>query len=95
MTIAITRATGLLGRLVVAKLKVKVPAGEIVALARDLARAADLGVTVRTADYLKPETLASALTGVDTLLLMSASEIVGRTAPHCTATSSRLRRRQA
>ena len=83
MTIAITRATGLLGRLVVAKLKVKVPAGEIVALARDLARAADLGVTVRTADYLKPETLAS------------ASEIGGRTAPHCTATSSRLRRRQA
>ena len=35
MTIAITGATGQLGRLVIDKLKAKVPAGEIVALARN------------------------------------------------------------
>ena len=83
MTIAITGATGQLGRLVVSKLKGKVPAIDIVALARSPAKAADLGVTVREADYAKPETLASALAGVDTLLLISSpSEVGGRTAQH-------------
>ena len=82
MTIAITGATGQLGRLVVAKLKGKVPAGDIVALARSPAKAADLGVTVREADYAKPETLASALAGVDTLLLISSNEVGKREAQH-------------
>ena len=82
MTIAITGATGQLGRLVVAKLKGKVPAVDIVALARGPARPADLGVTCAKPTTLKPETLASALTGVDTLLLISSSEIGGRTAQH-------------
>jgi NAD(P)H dehydrogenase (quinone) len=82
MTIAITGATGQLGRVVVAKLKGKVPAVDIVALARSPAKAADLGVTVREADYAKPETLASALAGEDTLLLISSSEIGRRAAQH-------------
>jgi NAD(P)H dehydrogenase (quinone) len=81
MTIAITAATGQLGRLV-AKLKGKVSAVDIVALARSPARAADLGVTVREADYAKLETLTSALAGVNTLLLISSSEISGRVAQH-------------
>jgi NAD(P)H dehydrogenase (quinone) len=50
MTIAITGATGQLGRLVVTRLKGKVPAVDIVALARSPAKASDLGVTVREAD---------------------------------------------
>jgi hypothetical protein len=70
---AITGATSQLGRLVVAKLKGKVPVVEIVALARSPAKAADLGVTVREADIAKPETLATALAGVDTLLLIRIS----------------------
>jgi NAD(P)H dehydrogenase (quinone) len=82
MTIAVTAATGQLGRLVVAKLKAKRPASEIVALARHPAKAADLGVAVREADYSKPETLAKALAGVDTLLLISSSEIGQRVAQH-------------
>jgi NAD(P)H dehydrogenase (quinone) len=82
MTIAVTAATGQLGRLVIAKLKAKTPAKEIVALARDPAKAADLGVAVREADYSKPETLAKALAGVDTLLLISSSEIGQRAAQH-------------
>ena len=57
MTIAVTGATGQLGRLVIAKLKEKTPAADIVALARHPAKAADLGVAVREADYSKPETL--------------------------------------
>lgn len=82
MTTAVTGATGQLGRLVVDKLKSKSPADDIGALARSPAKSADLGVNVREADYLKPETLASALNEVDTLLLISASEIGGRTAQH-------------
>ena len=82
MTIAVTGATGKLGRLVIAGLKAKRPATEIVALARNPAKASDLGVAVREADYAKPETLARALTGVDTLVLISSSEIGQRAAQH-------------
>ncbi|WP_454758436.1 SDR family oxidoreductase [Caulobacter segnis] len=82
MTIAITGATGQLGRLVVEHLKTLVPAGDIVALARDPAKATDLGVTVRAADYAKPETLSAALAGVDTLLLISSDAVGQRVAQH-------------
>jgi NAD(P)H-dependent flavin oxidoreductase YrpB (nitropropane dioxygenase family)/uncharacterized protein YbjT (DUF2867 family) len=82
MTIAITGATGQLGRLAIEKLKAGVPAAGIVALARSPAKAAGLGVAVREADYARPETLASALSGVDTLLLISSSEIGRRVVQH-------------
>jgi len=71
MTIAITAATGKLGRLVIQALERKVVANDLVALARVPERAVDLGVTVRHADYDRPETLETALGGVDTLLLIS------------------------
>ncbi|MGY0196848.1 SDR family oxidoreductase [Leptothrix sp. BB-4] len=82
MTIAITGATGQLGRLVVEQLKAKVPASEIVALVRTPSKAADLGVAAREADYSRPEPLPAALAGVDTLLLISSSEVGQRTAQH-------------
>jgi NAD(P)H dehydrogenase (quinone) len=81
MTIAVTGATGQLGRLVIEKLKDK--AGEaIVALVRSPANARGLGVTVREADYAKSATLKSALAGVDVLLFISSSEIRERAAQH-------------
>jgi len=82
MTIAITGATGQLGRLVVAKLKTKMAAANLVALARTPAKAADLGIAAREADYSNPGTLAGALKGIDTLLLISSSEIGQRAAQH-------------
>lgn len=82
MTIAITGATGKFGRLVVNKLKSKVPAANIVGLARTPAKAAALGVQVREADYSKPGTLERALAGVETLLLVSSSELGQRTVQH-------------
>ena len=82
MTTAITGATGQLGRLVIRGLRRKTSAGDIVALARSTAKAADLGVTAREADYDKPETLARALAGIDTLLLISSSEVGKRAAQH-------------
>ncbi len=82
MTIAITGATDQLGRLVVNTLKGKAPATDIVALVRSPAKAADLGVAAREADYAKPETLDRALAGIDTLLLISSSEIGQRATQH-------------
>lgn len=82
MTIAITGATGQLGRLAIASLKHRVPADRIVALARSPERGADLGIVVREADYDRPETLGPALAGVGTLLLISSSEVGKRAAQH-------------
>ncbi len=82
MTIAITGATGQLGRLVVKNLVGKVPAEQIVALVRSPKKATDLGAIAREADYTQPQMLTSALPGVDTLLLISSSEIGQRAVHH-------------
>lgn len=77
MAIALTGATGNLGRLVVSELLERgVPAGEIVAIVRDPDKAADLarlGVVVREAEYGNPAGWAQALSGVEHLLLISVS----------------------
>ena len=81
--IAITGATGQLGRLVLQNLLKTVPAAQIVAAVRSPEKAADLaalGVQVRQADYAQPATLEAAFQGVDKLLLISSSE-VGQRAP--------------
>lgn len=83
--IAITAATGQLGRLVIESLLQRVPAATIAALVRSPAKAADLaarGIVVRHADYGVPETLDRALDGVDKLLLISSSEIGRRVPQH-------------
>lgn len=82
-TYAVTGATGHLGRLAVAELLARgVPATDVVALARNPDKAADLGVPVRHADYSDPATLGPALAGVDVLLLVSGSEFGQRVAQH-------------
>lgn len=82
MKIGITGATGQLGRLVVGKLKSKVSPDSLVALVRSPEKGADLGVEIREADYTKPETLETALKGIDTLLLISSSEVGQRATQH-------------
>ncbi|MDU6924604.1 SDR family oxidoreductase [Franconibacter helveticus 513] len=83
--IAITGATGQLGHLVIDALLKTVAAEQIVAIARDPAKAADLtakGVQVRRADYGDATALTAALSGVKKLLLISSSEVGQRTAQH-------------
>lgn len=80
MTIAITGATGQLGRLVIDRLKQRAPDTDIVALARS--PKADLPIGIREFDYDRPETLRPALEGVDSLLLISGSEIGRRIPQH-------------
>lgn len=83
--IAITGASGQLGRLVIHALLKRVAASELVALVRDPSKVQDLaalGVAVRVADYNQPQSLAPALEGVERLLLISSSELGQRTAQH-------------
>ncbi|MFG1955815.1 SDR family oxidoreductase [Micromonospora sp. NPDC048830] len=86
MSIVVTGATGHLGRLIVsALLRRGVPAGEIVALARDTGRLADLagrGIVVRQADYNDPESLRAAFAGADKLMFVSGSEVGQRALQH-------------
>lgn len=85
---AVTGATGNLGRLAIESLLERgTPADQIVAVVRDPTKAADLaerGVIVRRGDYDQPDTLTTALAGVDTLLLISGSELGQRLAQHTT-----------
>lgn len=84
--IAITGATGNLGRLVVEHLlDGGVEPSNIVAAVRSPDKAADFverGVEVRKADYTLPETLQAAFEDVERLLLISSSEVGERVAHH-------------
>ena len=84
--IVVTGATGQLGRLVVSRLLARgVPPAGIVAAVRSPAKAADLaaqGVTVREADYARPQTLRPAFAGAERVLLISSNELGRRAAQH-------------
>ena len=82
MKIAITGATGQLGQLVVSKLKNQGAGENIVALVRSRQKGSGLGVEIREANYDDAETLESALSGIDTLLLISGSEVGKRAVQH-------------
>jgi NAD(P)H dehydrogenase (quinone) len=85
-TLAVTGATGHLGRLVIDSLIARdVPAASIVAVVRDPEKAQDLaasGIQVRKADYADPESLRAAFAGVSKLLLISGSEVGQRLPQH-------------
>ena len=83
--IAITGATGQLGHLVLNSLLAKVNASQIVATARNPAKATEiaaLGIVVRPADYTDRASLEKAFAGVDKLLLISSNEIGKRYTQH-------------
>ncbi|MBU3025817.1 MULTISPECIES: SDR family oxidoreductase [Zobellia] len=82
MKIAVTGATGKLGRLVVEKLKERTAEANIVALARTPQKGQDLGVEVRAFDYGNLAQMTESLAGIDTLLLISGSELGQRLAQH-------------
>lgn len=85
MTIAITGASGQLGRLVADQLLSAVDPSEVVLLTRDPAKLADLaerGADVRAADFGRPDDLVAALAGVDRLLLISTDVVGARVEGH-------------
>ncbi|MDF2507302.1 MAG: NAD(P)-dependent oxidoreductase [Microbacterium sp.] len=83
MTILVTGATGNLGRLIIASLLERgADPQSIVAGARDTAKAADLGVRAVRLDYTDPASVAAALEGVETVVLVSGSEVGQRVPQH-------------
>ena len=77
-TIAVTGATGQLGRHAIAALKAR--GAKPVALVRDTAKAADLGVEARAFDYTAAD--PAALKGVDMLVLISSNDFNDRAGQH-------------
>lgn len=76
--IAITGATGHLGLATIKALATKIAPSEIVAVVRDPQKAADTlpqGLAVRQGDYNDPAALLAAFQGVETVLLISSSEL--------------------
>lgn len=82
MKIGITGATGHLGRIVIEKLKERIPRQSIIALVRSPEKATDMMVKVREFDYTRAENLADSLKGIDHLLLISGSEVGQRARQH-------------
>ena len=83
MTILVTGATGNLGRLIIAGLLERgADPQSIVAGARNTAKAADLGVRVVHLDYTDAASVATAVEGIDTVVLVSGSEVGQRVAQH-------------
>ncbi|MCB0047411.1 MAG: SDR family oxidoreductase [Caldilineaceae bacterium] len=83
--IVVTGASGQLGRLVIRELLKSLPAGQLAAAVRSpekVADFADLGVHIRKADYTQPDTLATAFSGADKVLFISANEVGRRVSQH-------------
>ncbi len=83
--IAVTGATGNLGRHAVEQLLEEVDPSELVLTVRSPDKAADFeerGVEVRYADYTEPDSLQTAFDGIDDLLLISASDVGRRVEQH-------------
>lgn len=78
MTIAIAGATGQLGRLAIAALKAR--GTQPIALARNPAKAVDLGVETRAFDYTRAN--PATLKGIRTLVLISSNDFNDRAGQH-------------
>ncbi len=78
--IAITGASGHLGKLAIAAVKARDAKADVVALVRN--PNVELGVTSRAFDYSKPDALAPALAGVEVLVLISSNDFNDRVGQH-------------
>ncbi|MGP8300981.1 SDR family oxidoreductase [Streptomyces inhibens] len=85
MSIVVTGATGALGRLVIEELLKRTDPDDLVAVARDRAKAADLaarGVEIKIANYGRPETLQGVFAAGDRVLFISGNEAGQRLTQH-------------
>lgn len=81
--IAVTGASGQLGRAVIEGLSSRLPTDQIIASVRDpekLAAFAERGIQVRAGDFAKPDELAKAFEGAEQVLVISVDQLgeVGR-----------------
>jgi NAD(P)H dehydrogenase (quinone) len=74
MKVAVTAASGALGRAIIQKLKNKIPQEKIIGIARTVEKAADLGVEIRKGDYDNKEDFKNAFHDIDTVLIVSGMD---------------------
>ncbi|MGW6745533.1 NAD(P)H-binding protein [Streptomyces sp. NPDC055025] len=83
--ILVTGASGVLGKKTLQHLLDRRPASDLVGLVRDPGKAqdlAELGVELRTGDYMDPESLRKAFTGIDKLMLVPTHAFTDRRTAH-------------
>ncbi|MGV0877575.1 SDR family oxidoreductase [Martelella sp. FLE1502] len=83
--ILVTGATGNIGRMTLQHLLKRVPASDLVGLARDPSKAADLaakGIEIRQGDYFDHEGLVGAFAGIGKVMLVSATAFTDRNTQH-------------
>lgn len=83
--ILVTGATGNIGRLTLQHLLKRRPASDLVGLARDPEKAADLssqGVEIRQGDYFERDGLMRAFDGIERVMLVSATAFTDRDTQH-------------
>ncbi|SEP61975.1 NAD(P)H dehydrogenase (quinone) [Devosia sp. YR412] len=89
--ILVTGATGNIGRATLQHLLKRLPASDLVGLARDPAKANDLaaaGIQIRQGDYFDHDGLVRAFEGVEKLMLVSATAFTDRNTQHNNAISA-------
>ena len=74
MTIAVTAASGHLGRVISIALVDQIGSGNVVAIVRTPEKAQDLGIEIRKGDYNSRADFDTALKGVETVLLVSGMD---------------------
>lgn len=74
MKIAVTTASGALGRAIVTILKEEVGAENVIGIARTPQKASDLGVEIRKGDYNNKNDFDVALKGIDVVLVVSGMD---------------------
>ncbi|PHR25390.1 MAG: NAD(P)-dependent oxidoreductase [Hoeflea sp.] len=83
--ILVTGASGNIGRMTLKHLLKRIPASDIVGLARDPDKAADLtaeGIEIRKGDYFDNEGLVRAFEGIDKVMLVSTHAFTDRNTQH-------------
>lgn len=83
--ILVTGSTGNIGRKTLQQLLKRLPASDLVGLARDRAKATDLaaaGIEIRHGDYFDRDGLVRAFEGIDKIMLVSAAAFTDRNTQH-------------
>lgn len=74
MKVAVTAASGNLGRAIVKSLLKQLPNNQIIGIARTVEKAEDLGIAIKKGDYNKKTDFIEALKGVDAVLIVSGMD---------------------
>lgn len=74
MKVAVTAASGNLGKAIIKSLLKQIPNSQVVGIARTVEKAKDLGIEIRKGDYTNKADFVEALKGIDTVLIVSGMD---------------------